>query len=132
MQSCERAGDPGLFPAGKMDEGQSVCVYVCVYGGGGGVASMVIVWGEGSHYRLTVTVTSSSTMGVHPGELDGGQATGCAKVAWTCAALSFFTSILAKCVHDVDTVLPYTCYIHIYVIYNRMKVAVVCVCVQAR
>lgn len=39
--------------------------------------------GGGSHYRLTVTVTSSDTLKLHSGELDGGQTMGCAKVVWT-------------------------------------------------
>lgn len=74
----------------------------------------VRVWGEslppwslcggGSHYRLTVTVTSSDTLRLHSGELDGGQTMGCAKVVWTsymrCIVL-FFTlyTYIAMCVH---------------------------------
>ena len=71
-QSCGTTGaDAGLIcPAGEMDEGQRV---------GGGACLPGHCVGGGTHYKLTVMVTSSDTLRLHSGELDGGQRMGCAK-----------------------------------------------------
>lgn len=85
VQSCGSGADAGLHPAGKMDEGQHV--------------ESLPPWslcGGGSHYRLTVTVTSSDTLKLHSGELDGRQTMGCAKVVctlYTCCIVRLLLSI---------------------------------------
>lgn len=66
--------DAVLRPAGKMDEGHYFRGRVCLPGH---------CVGGGSHYILTVTVTSSDTLRLLSGELDGGRTVGCAKVVWT-------------------------------------------------
>lgn len=84
LQNCGNGSDAGLCPAGETDEGEhvgeSLPLWSCV--------------GGGSHYQLTVMVTSTDTMKVHSRELDAGQTTGCAKVVWTLYTelrCSFFT-----------------------------------------
>lgn len=66
--------DAVLRPAGKMDEGHYFRGRVCLPGH---------CVGGGSHYILTVTVTSSDTRRLLSGELDGGRTVGWAKVVWT-------------------------------------------------
>lgn len=84
LLNCGNGSDAGLCAAGEMDEGEcvgeSLPPWSCV--------------GGGSHYRLTVMVTSTDTMKLYSRELDGGQTMGCAKVVWTLYTelhCSFFT-----------------------------------------